>query len=61
MAALHSLQFSSIQTSVTFLFFIRFLSGLRQIAHFNKDLHFRFTCFNAAVPYKDFKVSEYLG
>ena len=45
MAALHSFQFSTIQTFVTFLFSIRFWSNLWQIAWFNRGWLFRFICF----------------
>ena len=43
----HYFLLSSLQTYVTLLLFIRVQSGLRQIAWFDKDLHFKFTCFQS--------------
>ena len=39
----HSFQLSTIQTSITSLFFIQFWSGLQHILWFNEGLHFKFT------------------
>ena len=49
-AALHNFHSLLYKTAVIFLFFVNFLSGLRQVALFMKSLHIRPLAFKVAVP-----------